>query len=300
MFKQLFRNKYTKWIILFLIVSGLVLSDYFLHGYYNTEGYRAEQLEEKKAGECRVACFGGSTTFGFWVEADEAWPAQLNKDLQNKGTYSVVNLGANNQGIYGISYDIKNYEYLNYDMAIIYNGETDRDPRILSDFNFRGDDLFFEAFGYKTILGFYIKEALRRATPVEQKDSVPVFQKEIPAVAMKNKVSAYYSAFDNEAKKMGNKGEFPYQLYIAQLDEVLTYLTDKKIRTVLVCQPGAYPSVQQQKVRQLLQAKYFNKVEYINLSELFPDINKVSFDGMHLTKEGNGLVAAALRDSLFR
>ncbi len=299
MFKQFFRNKYTKWVILFGIVSGLVLSDYFLHGYYNTEGYRGEQLEEKKPGEYRVACFGGSTTFGFWVEAEEAWPAQLNKDLQNKGSYSVANLGANNQGIYGISYDIKNYEYLNYDMAVIYNGETDRDPRILSDFNFRGDDLFFEAFGYKTILGFYIKEAIRRVTPVQQNDSVPVFQKGMSGDSIKNNVSAYYAVFNKEAEKMLAARELPYQLYIEQLDEVLAYLVQKKIRTVLVCQPGAYHSIQQQKVRQLLQAKYSGKVEYINLSELFTDINKVSFDGMHLTKEGNRVVAEALRDSLF-
>ncbi|MFM7023743.1 MAG: hypothetical protein ACKOXB_12280 [Flavobacteriales bacterium] len=298
MFKQLFRNKNTKWVLLILFISGLAVTDYLLHGYYNTEGYRGELLQDGEKSGYGVACFGGSTTFGFWVEADEAWPAQLEKSLQQKAAYRVFNLGANNQGIYGISYDIKSYEYLDYDMAILYNGETDRDPRRLSDFNFRGDDIIFECFGYKPMLGFYIREAIRRVTPVPEEATQPVFKNGIEKDSLQSNVSTYYQVFDNEAKKMIAKGEIPYQLYIAQLDEVLTYLVSKKIRTVVVCQPGAFHSVQQQKVRQLLKAKYDGKVEYVNLSELFPDISKVSFDGMHLTKEGNGIVARALEDSL--
>ena len=300
MFKQLFRNKNTKWYLLVLIVLVLVLSDYFLHGYYNTEGYRGEVLKEKKAGEYRIACFGGSTTFGYWVEATEAWPAQLEKMLQKKGAYQVINLGANNQGVFGISHDIKSYEYLHYDMAIIYDGYNDREPDQLSEYNFRGGDIFFSTFVYKTILGFYLKEVGRKTSSFfTEEEAQPVFEKELSKDSMKNSLSTYYSVLNAKAEEMLKEGKFPYQLYIHRMDEVLQYLVAKKIRTVVVCQPGTYNSIQQQLVRKMIKEKYSAKVEQVNLSDLFPDISKVSFDGMHLTAEGNSILAAALCDSLF-
>ncbi|MCX6180537.1 MAG: hypothetical protein NT150_01235 [Bacteroidetes bacterium] len=299
MFKQFFRNKNTKWLLLILIISGLVVSDYFMHGYYNTEGYRGNVLDDKQSGEYRIACFGGSTTFGYGVTNDEAWPAQLNSELNKKGNYSVANLGANTQGIYGVSYDVLSYEYLHYDMAIISSGVTDRDPDELSNYNFRGDDVFFKLFGYKTILGFYFKEALRVLTPIDKNESKPVFTNKVANDSVRQRLSTYYTEVNQQAEEMILAGKIPYQKYIAQLDEVLNFLVQKNIRTILVCEPMTYHSIQQQKVRQLIKAKYSGKVEYVNLSELFPDVNKVSIDGMHLTKEGNKVVAEALRDSLF-
>jgi lysophospholipase L1-like esterase len=299
MFKQFFRNKNTKWVLLIVFVFALALSDYFLHGYYNIEGYRGDSLGDKKVGEYRIACFGGSTTFGFGGPADASWPQQLQALLRASNNFSVVNLGANNQGIYGINYDVQHYSYLNYDMAILYNGETDRSPDVLSTLNFRGDDVFCEYFGYKTMLGFYIKEALRRLTPVAKEERKLVFDASVKTDSSEANVSSYYQAFNNRAIALLDSGKTPYAAYIAQMEEVLNYLVTRKIRTVVVCQPGAYESVQQHCVRDLLHRKFEGLVQYVNLSELFPSMQLVSIDGMHLTASGNKRVALALRDSLF-
>jgi lysophospholipase L1-like esterase len=96
------------------------------------------------------------------------------------------------------------------------------------------------------------------------------------------------------------KNEQPYKEYIAKLDEVLHTLTSKKIRTVVVCQPGTFNSVQQYCIRQLIDTKYFDKVEYLNLNDLFDDIDVVSFDGMHLKKEGYAKVAERMKAMLFK
>lgn len=298
MLKSLFKNKYSKWILLLLFILCLCASDYLLHDYYNIRGYRGKIVTEKKEDEYRIACFGGSTTYGFWVEEQESWPAQLRILLGDK--YSVINFGANNQGIYGIANDIHYYEDLNFDMAILYQGETDRDPTQLRDYNFRGGDPFFYCFGYKTILGFYTKELLRKITPKAKNDSSTAFQKDIKKDSLVKKVNQYYAQNDATAKMMMAKNEQPYKEYIAKLDEVLNTLTSKKIRTVVVCQPGTFNSVQQYCIRQLIDTKYFDKVEYLNLNDVFDDIDAVSFDGMHLKKEGYAKVAERMKTMLFR
>lgn len=298
MFKKLFGNKYSKWIILVIFLLGVALADYLLHGYYNIHGYRGEVLGAKEQNEYRIACFGGSTTYGFGVAENESWPAQLQKQLGK--SYSVINLGANNQGMFGISHDIEYYEDLNFDMAILYQGETDRDPSQLRDYNSRGDDPIFYLFGYKPILGFYIKEMIRKITPEKKDETKPIFKNHENNEALKAKVNEHYIEANAVASSMMNKGEKPYAAYIEKLDHVLQKLTSKKIRTVVVCPINAFSSIQQYLVRQLIETKYINSVEYINLNQLFTNLNEVSFDGMHLKKEGNLKIAEYLKSVLFK
>ena len=298
MLKSVLKNKYSKWIFLLLFILGVCISDYLMHDYYNIHGYRGKIAEEKKVGEYRIACFGGSTTYGFGVEEQEAWPAQLGKLLGEK--YSVVNLGANNQGIYGIANDIHYYEDLDFEMAILYQGETDRDPTQLRDYNFRGGDPFFFCFGYKPILNFYIKELIRKATPLDKNAEKPVFKGNNTDTELRAQVNQYYRDADMISQAMMNKGEHPYKDYINKLDKVLQNLSSKNIRTVVVCQPNAFNSFQQYCIRQLIDSKYLNKVEYLNLNDLFDDLNAASFDGMHLKKEGYLQVAERIKLSLFK
>jgi len=298
MFKKLFGNKYSKWILLVLFLLGVALADYFLHNYYNIRGYRGAIVGEKQKGEYRIACFGGSTTYGFGVEESESWPAQLQQQLG--AYYTVINLGTNNQGIYGISHDIEYYEDLNFDMAILYQGETDRDPSQLLEYNFRGGDPFFYLFGYKTSLGFYIKNIVLKMTPEHKNESRPVFKNKESNESQQAKVNQHYLDADLIAKEMMKKGQKPYAGYIEKMDKVLYKLCSKKIKTLLVCPPNAFSSIQQYLVRQLIDAKYLGKVEYLNLNDLFPNLNEVSFDGMHLKKEGYEKVADEIKREIFK
>ncbi len=296
MFKKLFGNKYTKWILLLTFLLGVGITDYCLHNYFNTEGYRGKLLDDKKNKELRIACFGGSMTFGFGVSESESWPAQLQNILPNN--YSVANLGANNQGIYGISHDVNYYNYLHYDIAILYQGETDREPNKLLENNFRGNDPIFYLFGYKQALGFYIKEGIRQIMPTPKGDSITVFKKEANTDTTRAQVNKHYIQANTLAKEMIAEGKTPYEEYIAKLDETLHYLITHKIRTIVVCQPNSYESIQHYCIRKLLEEKYSNKVEYLNLSNLFINLDSMTFDGMHLRADGYKIVAEKMKESI--
>jgi lysophospholipase L1-like esterase len=62
---------------------------------HNALGFRGAALERKKpAGVRRLACLGASTTYGMFVEAAEAFPAQLGSLLaQTHGRWEVINAG---------------------------------------------------------------------------------------------------------------------------------------------------------------------------------------------------------------
>lgn len=62
---------------------------------HNALGFRGAAIaEEKPPGVRRIACEGASTTYGSFVEADEAFPAQLNRLLDPEhGRWEVINAG---------------------------------------------------------------------------------------------------------------------------------------------------------------------------------------------------------------
>lgn len=62
---------------------------------HNALGFRGAPIEaEKPAGVRRIACEGASTTYGSFLEADEAFPAELNRLLDPAhGRWEVINAG---------------------------------------------------------------------------------------------------------------------------------------------------------------------------------------------------------------
>ncbi len=62
---------------------------------HNALGFRGPDLErEQPPGRHRVACAGGSTTYGWDVRAAEAWPARLEEKLRADGSaWEAVNAG---------------------------------------------------------------------------------------------------------------------------------------------------------------------------------------------------------------
>jgi lysophospholipase L1-like esterase len=51
----------------------------------NALGFRGKAIElEKKEGQIRIVCLGGSETFGYYESKDKEWPSQLGKMLQDK------------------------------------------------------------------------------------------------------------------------------------------------------------------------------------------------------------------------
>ena len=137
------------WFVSIVIAVVILLAiDLILHfqldkqSGYNLQGFRGDS--GPKDADYVIACFGGSTTYGFGVSKSEAWPFYLEEQLDNlEQNVCVLNLGANAQGIYGINYDVEGYDYLNYDIALIYTGYNDLNPHEFNKYRFRGSDVFF-------------------------------------------------------------------------------------------------------------------------------------------------------------
>lgn len=66
----------------------------------NASGHRGDRAGPRVPGRFRVAAVGDSFTFGYGVEAEEAWPARLSSLLPRRGdaTAEVINLGIGGYG----------------------------------------------------------------------------------------------------------------------------------------------------------------------------------------------------------
>ena len=119
-----------------------------LYGYVNIEGYRGQRLNHKRAGEFRAVVVGGSTTYGQGVNAIETIPAALERKLRGRGRdISVANLGYMNDGVYADGLTLRDYRYLHYDLAILYEGYNDL-FNVPNLYSFRHRSVVFRLTGY--------------------------------------------------------------------------------------------------------------------------------------------------------
>src|SRR6266487_351877 len=146
-------------LVLSIVVPLAVLlgADAFLHsrfqrtGGVNIWGYRGHIVHRKQPGERRVVMLGGSAAFGYGVSWMEAIPSRLESKFRSGGErVSVVNLAYNNEGAYSFRFTLADYLYLDYDLAILYEGYNDvmGDPRGPNLSVFRHDSPVFRVTGY--------------------------------------------------------------------------------------------------------------------------------------------------------
>src|SRR5262245_23695031 len=162
-----------------LLLAGgtLVGLDLYLHGKYqrsagfNMWGYRGPAAGRKAPGEYRIAVLGGSSAFGYGVAWAEAFPAVLEQKLKASASrpVSVVNLAYNNEGAYSFKYTLQDYAYLDYDLAVLYEGYNDimggsvggptngrgEQPNLTV---FRHDSAVFRLTGYLPIVPIIVRE----------------------------------------------------------------------------------------------------------------------------------------------
>lgn len=277
-----------------------------IYSGWNHEGYRGELKDKKKKNTKRIIALGGSTTFGYGTTADKSWPFLLEKNFKNeKFNVDVVNLGGLSHGIWAIHKDIKHYKYLDYDYAIIFNGYNDINPTILAQYSKRHNSPIFKKYGYLPTLDVYIYEKFALLfyenlgefyESKRNKDStVKTFY-----FNTKNKLkSEDNKKIQEELKKIIKEEEKePYYSYIKEFTEVLNYLRKNKIQTIVIHQPDLINEMldlQKNKVDELISnyenVKVLNFRKLINLRD-----NKMSSDGMHLTFQGNKIIA----DEIFK
>src|SRR5262245_27838879 len=104
--------------------------------FHNSLGYRGEEIAQPKLrGEFRIACLGGSTTYGSLIPDPRlAYPAQLERALHERGSSQarVVNAGA--EGWRTLE-SLVNFELrvldLHPDLAIVYHAYNDLFERMV-------------------------------------------------------------------------------------------------------------------------------------------------------------------------
>ena len=119
-----------------------------------------------------VAMLGGSAAFGFGVDEDEAIPHYLEQTLNAIGagegsasnvvSFSVINLAFNSESAASFRPTLEDYRFLDYDLAILYEGYNDLLERPKSD-GFRRGSLTFRWTGYLPVLPLVAREVLRMA-----------------------------------------------------------------------------------------------------------------------------------------
>jgi hypothetical protein len=315
-------------IALGVTTGALVAADVRVHhrlersAGVNVWGYRGPTLPRKARGEHRLVVLGGSTAFGYGVSWNEAFPAQLETDLRalskNGAPVRVVNLGFNSQGAYAFVYNLADYASLDYDAALLYEGYNDLEAP--NEFVGRRESVVFRMFGYYPLLDTALQEkalALRSGGDLNAAYAGrTVFR---PGLAARTTAAGLETAArigdslhaqlerfqahrptdyrDVRVEEVGCAGDWRH--YCASMDRAIRFLLAHGKTALVVTQPYLRDRhrEQQAQLRAMLAARYGGnpRVGYANLGELIDLAHSpLAYDTMHLTREGNGVVAGAL------
>jgi hypothetical protein len=320
-----------------LICGGILLAaDIYLHhrvenlGGVNVWGYRGPTVPRKQPRERRVVVLGGSTAFGYGLPWNEAFPfyleQQLNARAGRRGFIRVINLGAPGQGAYGFRFDLDDYAYLHYDVAVLYEGYNDLGasdlpeavpPRTVQNrWLWRRQSPVFTLTGYLPVLPLVLREkamALRAGGDLDAAYRGRVTF--TPGLALRTTAAAMQQAAD-VADAVGQRlgqltaraSETPPTLDTTTWTAYTTAVVDavhaaraRDSAVVVVTQPYASDThVAQQRALEAALTTAFasdDRVRRVNLGRVLNIRDRnVAYDGLHLTARANAIVAAHLAD----
>ena len=319
------------------LVAALLLGvDAYLHshvqcdGGVNVWGYRGPTIGRKAANEVRVAVFGGSTAFGYGVRCDEAFPhylqSLLNRASRDNPHYVVVNLGAPAQGAFGFQFDLADYAYLKFDVAILYEGYNDlgavdlpnavpaRDS--VNTLLWRRQSPVFRATGYMPVLPLVFREKAMQLRSGGHLDAAyrgqVAFKPGVAASASAEALQAAAAIADSVGKALGRltgdpalaaqAGELDTKTWRHYTGNVLTAVRiarARSVKVVVVTQPYASDThvVQQRALAEALASGFGRDegVTYVNLGAAVDLRDRtIAYDGLHLVARGNERIAEGL------
>ena len=319
-----------------LFVTVLAVDVYLHHRHemnagLNIWGYRGPVLDDKQDGERRIAVLGGSTAFGYGVTWPDAFPALLEQklnDVSQSGTkYIAANLAYNNEGAYSYAYTLRDYAYLDYDLAILYTGYNDLDAPDRNTRVYRHESPVFTLTGYMPIFPLIFSEkamALRYGGDLEaayigdKTVFTPDSGERLSAAALETAVRVSNSLERQLGRLTTTKQrDSPvkrtncvegWQFYCQQIKLAVDPLLAEGKFVIVVTQPYMSDGhvEQQSNMAAMLNRSYGDNgnVRYVNLGEVLSlDDREFAWDGMHLTAVGNDVVAAGLVEpvlSMFR
>ena len=336
------RAKFAAFAVLTVLLSiggtllGVLGVDLYLHHKFekvaglNIRGYRGPLLGRKQPGEQRIVVLGGSTTFGYGVTSDQAWPAQLERILnarraeQGAGPVRVANLGYNNEGAHSFLYTLQDYENLEYDVALLYTGDNDLG---INTQVFRRQSAIFRLTGYYLLLPVVFKEkamALRSNGQLEmaywpEHYGNPVFS---PNLAERTTASALEAAVQLskslerqlgrlsdpehgsvEASAAVNGCAEEWKYYCQGVFAAVDHAVNRGKRVVVVSEPYvADQQISQQRSIVAMLKEHFGAQPLVTHVDLGRAIamkdTTLVWDGMHLTAAGNRRIAEQLAPAL--
>jgi hypothetical protein len=331
-----------------LLASVTLLAiDVYLHSKYersagfNIWGYRGPSVGGKHRGEYRVVFLGGSAAYGYGVTWDQAIPALLEQRLARVApsgvSVRVVNLGYNNEGAYSFAFTLRDYDYLDYDLACLYEGYNDLagDPRAPNLAVFRRDSPVFRLTGYMPIFPIVFKEkaaamlaggdpgALYRSSEKAEKT---VFHAPLTTRAVAGVLRTTGEIGQTLEQQLGRVAsepprgigpvdatgcKYPWGQYCRSIADAIELALSRRRAVLFITQPYLSVSefvrmrhIEQQREAAAMVARRFGqsqRVAYVNLGDLLDLTDaSLSFDRMHLTAAGNARVADRLTDSVAR
>ncbi len=327
-------------VMLLLLVADLVLHARAERSAgLNRYGYRGPVVGRKQAGELRVVMLGGSTVFGYGVGWKESIPAQLESRLQARlgRPVTVVNLGFNNEGAFAFVPNLEDFDYLDADVIVLYEGYNDLPgDEGVNRAVFRRNSAIYRAVGYFPILPLYLDEKamtlrhgsdLNAAYDAERLKEKVVFEpnlaKRTSAGALEA-IAAMTRALDGQLEKTRNVSPppaiaanestlgctFPYVTYCESVAAAVRFGLERGKAVVVGAQPrvaGREASLMHALQEQLLSGMVMTtfagdrRMVYADLSNLLDmQDTTVTFDGMHLNPGGNGKVADALVEPILK
>jgi hypothetical protein len=302
----------------------------------NRWGYRGPVAARKQANEVRVVMLGGSTVFGYGVLWSESIPAFLERRLNQhhpEHPWRVINLGYNTEGAFAFLPNLQDFAFLDYDIVVLYEGYND----LVGDLSpnqvtVRRQSPIFRATGYLPILPLWLSERslLLRSGDLDsgyqsRRDAAKtVFRPTLAARASASALDAAASVtrslerqFDVAASRERSaipapstsaECPAPWSGYCESERRAIQYALDRGKRVLVVSQPS-FPTAtsndrhqQQQQALTAMLARVFGgtpRVAHFAIGRLvkLEDLD-VSFDQMHLSVDGNRIVADALREPL--
>jgi len=304
----------------------LVVADLYAHRRFdhvagvNIWGYRGPVAARKGPGQIRIVALGGSTVLNFGLPYEESFPHQLEIELNRSASasrsYSVVNLGFSNEGAYPFQYTLADYDYLRYDVAILYEGYND-----LSAPNrrfARHESAIFRWTGYYPLLPMVagekvmqlrsgdIHEAYRgrvvfRPTAVSRTKAALLeaslnIARSIESAAARPPATAPPSVEDNGCSTR-------WQDYCHGVAAGIDAALARHSAVIVASQPylSDLHRGQQRDLREMIARRYGSnpRVRYVDLGDAVDLTDPtLCWDGMHLLAEGNARIARGLKPAV--
>lgn len=316
-------------LVMLLIADLVVHSRAERSAGLNRWGYRGPVASSKRSGELRAVMLGGSTVFGYGVQWDQSIPVRLEQTLNASRLFSVINLGFNNEGAYSFVPTLRDFEYLDYDIVVLYEGYNDLPGDEKPNTSvFRHDSGVFTLTGYFPILPMYLEEKAMTLRYGGDLDAAYAAKRgETPKTVFRPNIAARTSAgaFDTVAKVTNSLGaqlgrlsiveapayarvsrigcSFPWVNYCESVHAAVRQVLTREKKVIVVGQPrttrtgAVVHEKQQHMLGAMIRTEFASepRVVYVDLGDAVDLTDPAfSFDEMHLTADGNRKLAAAL------